>query len=61
MSPQLVAILAAIFAEQARVVGMSAENLARLNSGLTLIHSADAFFASASHLDNLADQARNCQ
>jgi hypothetical protein len=60
MSPQLVAVLAAIFAAQARVVAMSAENLARLNQGAPLAYSPDAFFAEAGNLDQLSLEARNC-
>lgn len=61
MSPQLVGILAAIFAEQARVVAMSAENLVRINQGNALAYNATAFFVSADILDRLANEARNCQ
>lgn len=60
MSPQLVGILAAIFAEQARVVAMSAENLVRINQGHALAYGEAQFFASAATLDDLSIQARNC-
>lgn len=61
MSPQLVGILAAIFAEQARVVAMSCENNARLANGDALAYPSAAFYAAADQLDNLSIQARNCQ
>ena len=61
MSPQLVAILAAIFAEQARVMAMTAENAARLDAGQALAYPSAAFYAAADQLDNLSIQARNSQ
>lgn len=61
MSPQLVGILAAIFAEQTRVVGMSAANLVRMQQGQPAAYTKEDFFASADQLDMLSISARNCQ
>ncbi len=60
MSPQLVGVLAAIFAEQARVVAMSAENLVAINKDQPLPFSHDDFCAAADRLDGLSIEARNC-
>jgi hypothetical protein len=61
MSPQLVAILAAIFAEQTRVVAMNSENSVRLEAGQALAYSSTHFYASADQLERLSIEARNCQ
>lgn len=60
MSPQLVALLAAIFASHARVEGMKAENQQRAAQGDSPAYREDVFNNEASYLDALAVDARNC-
>lgn len=61
MSPQLVAILAAIFAEQTRVVAMSCMNNARMAEGEAPVYVTADFDAVIGELTNLSIAARNCQ
>jgi hypothetical protein len=60
VSPQLVGILAAIAASQARVAGMTAENSAYTVQGQIPLHGEQAFLAEAANLDALSIEARNC-
>lgn len=60
MSPQLVALLAAIAASQARIAAMQVTN-----AGIDLLaypptYGEAHFFAEAHHLDALSNDARNC-
>lgn len=61
MSPQLVAILAAIAASQARIAGMQASNQGWIARGQSPAYEEDAFLHEANHLDMLSNDARNCQ
>lgn len=61
MSPQLVGILAAIFAAQARVAGMQAENAHRVACGNSPSYGEEAFQIEAHHMEVLANEARNTQ
>lgn len=61
MSAQLVAILAAIFAAQARIAGMQAENQHRVACGNSIAYGEDAFGHEAQHLEMLSVDARNAQ
>lgn len=61
MSPHLVGILAAIFAAQARVAAMQAENAHRAACGNSPAYGEEAFSAEAAHLDMLSVEARNAQ
>lgn len=61
MSPQLVGILAAIFAAQARIAGMQAENAHRAACGDSPAYGDEAFGAEADQLDRLSIEARNAQ
>ena len=59
MSPQLVAILAEIFAAQARVLGMHADNQSRQSSGDAPAYVEQDFAYEAAGLAHLAEAARN--
>lgn len=59
MNQQLVAILAAVAASQARIEAMKAENTTRQSNGLSLAYDADAFYYEANHLDMLSIEARS--
>ena len=59
MSPKLVGILAAIFAANARVEGMKAENARREACGQGPAYTDEAFGNEAGHLDALSVEARN--
>lgn len=59
MNSNLVAILAAIAAEQARIAGMQAENQHRLSLGQSIAYGEDAFCICANQLDRLSIEARN--
>lgn len=58
MSPQLLAIQAEIFAAQARVLGMQAENDQRKACGDSPAYREDDFSNEASGLQHLAEAAR---
>lgn len=59
MNAQLVAILAAIAAAQARVAAMQSANAASIANGNGLVHEPNEFFHEARHLDMLSIEARN--
>lgn len=59
MSPQLVAILAEIFAAQARVLGMHADNQSRQANGDAPAYLGSEFTYEANGLAHLAEAARN--
>ena len=59
MSSQLVGILAAIFAAQARIEGMKAENSLRECQGNSPAYGEDAFNHEAAFLQHLEIEARN--
>ena len=59
MSPQLVGLLAAIFAGQARVLGMQAQNAHRAACGDSPAYTDEAFSIEAAHLDRLSVEASN--
>ena len=59
MNPQLVSILAAITASQARIAGMVAENQQRLVCNNSICYGEDSFLTEAQHLDQLSIEARN--
>ena len=58
MSPQLVALLAAIFATNARVLGMKAENEQRASKGDPPAYEEGHFNQEAFYLESLAEEAR---
>lgn len=59
MSAQLVAVLAVILAEQARVAGMQAENACRAAVGESPAYGEDQFSEVADCLVQLSIEARN--
>jgi hypothetical protein len=61
MSPELVAIWAAISAETARATGMQAKNMQRLVLGESMAYDEQDFNYIAAALDRLSVQARNAQ
>jgi hypothetical protein len=61
MSPQLVGILAAIAAEQARVEAMKVANAQVDLQSCAAPYSEDAFRFAANNLDTLSIEARNAQ
>lgn len=61
MSPQLVGLLAAIFAAQSRVLGMHAQNAHRAACGDGPAYTDEAFGIEADHLERLSVEARNAQ
>ena len=61
MNPQLVGLLAAIFASNARVLAMQAENQTRVANGNSPAYGEDAFLTEAHHLEQLGMEARNAQ
>lgn len=61
MNPQLVAIMAAIAAAQARIAGMQAANTVRESNGEALAYGEEEFFYEANYLDGLSIEARNAQ
>lgn len=61
MNPQLVAIMAAIAAAQARIAGMQAANTARESNGEALAYGEEEFFYEANYLDELSIEARNAR
>ena len=61
MNAQLVAILAAVAAAQARIAGMQSANAISISTGKGLAYEPDAFFYEAQHLDMLSIEARNAQ
>lgn len=61
MNSQLVAIMAAIVAAQARIAGMQAANTVRESNGEALAYGEKEFFYEANYLDGLSIEARNTQ
>jgi hypothetical protein len=61
MSAELVAILAAIAAAQARIAGMQVANASIDLQAYPPRYDEHAFLAEAHQLDQLATHARNCQ
>jgi hypothetical protein len=58
MSPELVAIVAAIYASQARIEAMLAANQDRARREESQAYPEEAFMHEAQHLDMLASDAR---
>lgn len=58
MSPQLVSLLAQIFAQQAIVVSMQADNMQRAVCGESMAWSSGDFAAPTDELARLAEYAR---
>lgn len=61
MSPQLVSIMAHIFAVNAEIVGMQAANQQRSTCNESPMYSEDHFLGSANTLYVLSNDARNAQ
>lgn len=59
MNSQQLQILAQIFAANARILGMEAENQARIVCGSSPAFSENDFCREAGYLDHLAVQAAN--
>ena len=59
MTPQLIALLASIYATQARIEGMTAENALRQAGGNSPAYGDQDFFTEAHQLEIFADQARS--
>ena len=60
MSPQLLGLLAAIYASNARVLGMQAANNARAEYEAPA-YTEDDFGIESQHLERLSVEARNAQ
>lgn len=58
MTPELVAVLAQIFAQQAIVLGMQADNMQRAAIGDSMSWTGADFAGPATELDRLAQSAR---
>jgi hypothetical protein len=61
VSPQLVGLLAAIFAAQSRVLGMQAENAHRAACGASPAYGEEHFAVQEHQLSLLSLEARNAQ
>ena len=59
MNSELVALFAAISAENARIAGMQAENMQRAALGHSMAYLEQDFAYSAAELDRLCITARN--
>jgi hypothetical protein len=58
MTPELVAVLARIMAQQAQVLGLQADNAGHVSAGLPPPWRAMDFAVHATELERLADSAR---
>lgn len=54
MNAHQLGLFAHVLAEQARIEGMKAENMHRMNIGESIAYGEDAFNASADEIDRLA-------
>ena len=59
MNNRLVQLMAAIAAEQTRIIGMQTANSVRLADGLAPAYSESDFMSAAAYLDRLAQEAIN--
>ena len=58
MSPELVSVLARIFAQQALVLGMQADNMQREAIGASMAWTLADFAGPSAELDRLSESAR---
>lgn len=58
MSDMAVQYFALVQASMARIEGMKAENIIRLDQGKTIAYGSEAFFEEAKQLEQYADQIR---